>query len=871
LRTIEDILGRDIRRWYIPLNGKVPLWDGWSTNPPITEDQIQTALGYGCNFGLRTGSRSGIVVVDQDKGGVWNGPPTLTIRTGSGGRHYYYKWAEGVRNSCRKLGPGLDVRGEGGQVVIPPGFKDHLYSVEIDLPLADCPAELLALSRPAGTDGAPVPDAARPPTLAIDWSAPLRGRAQAYADATPPAAEGTRNDSAFRLAGKIRALVDESGARLAEDDILDLVRGWNARCAPPLGDDEIVRCVESSRANGTPPADKPPRSGAGPFVGFVGTPPATPAKTHGAAKGVSSVSSVPPATFSEWPEPGALPDEKPPVAKFEFDFLPRKLQPWARDICERMQCPPDYLFVAIIISLAALLGRKIGIRPKRFDVWLIIANLWGAAVGRPGLLKTPAIEEVLVPLKSFEREAEDKYQEELKAFAAKAQIAAAKTKALKQELAQALKDGGTGEEIAKEIQSCQPEAPICKRIVVNDSTVEKLGEILNQNPNGVLSYRDELVGLLRSLEKEGQESARGFYLEAWNGKGSYTYDRIGRGTVRIRAAIVSILGSIQPGPLHLYLIAAAHSGKGDDGLLQRFQVVVWPDPSPKWVNHDREPDWAAEQDAFDVFELFQKISPDAVGAIKEETKVDPIHYLHFSEEAQAVFDSWREKLEHYLRSGVEGEAFESLIAKYRKLVPALALIFHLADGHTGSVGLESLERAIRASEYLKSHARRVYAVTRSPEMAAARELAKHLVAKDINKPQFTLGDVLRKGWSGLTTFDEVERAARVLVDLDWLWPLRDTKTGGRPRERYVINPRIYGRAPDPTDKTDETPAGEPRAEQSARERVPGVPDKTDESATGEDRADKRGPQAPDETDESPGEESSDDTKRDADGEWQEEL
>ena len=42
--------------------------------------------------------------------------------------------------------------------------------------------------------------------------------------------------------------------------------------------------------------------------------------------------------------------------------------------------------------------------------------------------------------------------------------------------------------------------------MVNDSTVEKLGELLNENPNGLLVFRDELTGFLRQLDRDGHES-----------------------------------------------------------------------------------------------------------------------------------------------------------------------------------------------------------------------------------------------------------------------------------------------------------------------------------------------------------------------------
>jgi hypothetical protein len=85
------------------------------------------------SIGCPTGSMSGFWVFDVD---TPNGPASLEAleaehgplpatreqRTGSGGRHLFFKWIEGreVRNSASKLGPGLDVRGEGGYVILPP-------------------------------------------------------------------------------------------------------------------------------------------------------------------------------------------------------------------------------------------------------------------------------------------------------------------------------------------------------------------------------------------------------------------------------------------------------------------------------------------------------------------------------------------------------------------------------------------------------------------------------------------------------------------------------------------------------------------------------------------------------------------------------
>jgi hypothetical protein len=67
--------------------------------------------------------------------------------------------------------------------------------------------------------------------------------------------------------------------------------------------------------------------------------------------------------------------------------------------------------------------------------------------------------------------------------------------------------------------------PIKRRYVTNDTTVEALGVILQQNPNGVLTYRYEMLSLLDSLDVEEHATQRGFYLTGRNGDSAYIFDR----------------------------------------------------------------------------------------------------------------------------------------------------------------------------------------------------------------------------------------------------------------------------------------------------------------------------------------------------------
>ena len=362
-----------------------------------------------------------------------------------------------------------------------------------------------------------------------------------------------------------------------------------------------------------------------------------------------------------WPDPFPLPTERPPVKPFPPEILPESLRPWIEDIAERLQCPPEFPAVGAMVSLAALVGRKVGIRPKRHDDWLVVPNLWGVIVGRPGVLKSPALQEAMKPLARLEVKA--KNQHEFAQADADANKAVRMRKVNDAKIREAIKKGGDPYEIARLGLSATDETPTRRRYLVNDSSVEKLGELLNENPNGLLVFRDELLGLLYSLERDGQEGARQFYLETWNGNGRFTYDRIGRGTVDIEACCLSVLGSIQAGPLQDYLATAP-----DDGLIQRFQLAVWPDLEPGWTNVEH---------AGSVFSRLDGLTALAIGAIPGDEGGIP--YLRFADDAQAEFSDWRAHLETRLRIEELHPALETALAKYRSLIPSLALLIHLAD------------------------------------------------------------------------------------------------------------------------------------------------------------------------------------------------
>jgi len=119
-----------------------------------------------------------------------------------------------------------------------------------------------------------------------------------------------------------------------------------------------------------------------------------------------------------------------------------------------------------------------------------------------------------------------------------------------------------------------PAEPTARRYIVNDATVEKLGELLQQNPWGTLSYRDELYGLLTKLDSAGQEGSRSFYLTSYDGNQGYTFDRIMRGTVHIPRVCLAMIGGIQPGRIQEYVRGAVAGGSADDGFRASARTML---------------------------------------------------------------------------------------------------------------------------------------------------------------------------------------------------------------------------------------------------------------------------------------------------------
>ena len=154
-------------------------------------------------------------------------------------------------------------------------------------------------------------------------------------------------------------------------------------------------------------------------------------------------------------------------------------------------------------------------------------------------------------MKKLEAEAFKKFEEDNIEYERELRKFEMRQKILEKKLAAALNKNNSSEISNAEIdleklESNPPKEPILRRYQTQDTTIEKLQDMLSENPQGIFIFRDELNGFLMKMKKDGHDEDEDFHIEGWAGDGSFTLDRIGRGTVRSELICESIFGTIQP-------------------------------------------------------------------------------------------------------------------------------------------------------------------------------------------------------------------------------------------------------------------------------------------------------------------------------------
>ncbi len=496
-----------------------------------------------------------------------------------------------------------------------------------------------------------------------------------------------------------------------------------------------------------------------------------------------------------WQTPRPLPGrDLLPVPRFDPRLLPLELRDWVADAAQRMQVPIDIVAVAAMCALGTLVANARTIHPMRNDPWRVHTNMWGVVIAPPGSKKSPAIavpNRMLARIEQGERERHQ--QEEFRRKAAemmgkardvdrKARVKAAAIG----EVGAQLTIDGLAEELRAEAEQAQCDK--LRRLLTTDATIEKLGDLVangNRRCTPMIVWCDELAGLLATFHRDGHEGDRAFYNAAWSVQ-HHTVDRMTRGSLFLKNLCLSIFGAMTPEPFEKY-VRESTAGDGADGFLQRFQMMVYPDPTKEWELVDRNADQVADARARALFDrVFALVGDDEHGYPRA---------LNFDTNAQQLFYTWLGELEARLKNPGNklSEARISHLAKYRQLLPAIALVCHIASrpgAEDEPVSWDAAERARAWCAYLDAHADRIYALAGDNgyiEGEIVRRIEKGKATKGKPSGSIKVRD-LHRSLPGDPKIDRVQAACEQLEEHGWLRLEEVQPKIGRPHWIAHINP-----------------------------------------------------------------------------------
>ncbi len=320
---------------------KRPLVKDWPHVATTDEVQIRRWWAHDprASIGCPTGPDMGAFVLDVDlpegpatlaaleseHGAL---PPTMEQMTGGGGRQLFFRWIEGreVKNSAGKLGVGLDVRGAGGYVILPPSGHPsggrYAWKNSKGTPLAEAPAWLLDLV-------APLP---RPFGLGYGRAA-LDHESAKVAVAAPGTRNATLNEAAFAI-GQLVA-----GGEVDRFEAEGVLLAAAQTCGLPEG--EARKTIASGMAAG----EKEPRTAPEKPYKAVDTPQIiAPGKTEGVS----------------W----ALARELFPRTPFPWTCLPGPVAASLKQLARACATSDLSLPGQAICLLAAAVGRKLNVQAK---------------------------------------------------------------------------------------------------------------------------------------------------------------------------------------------------------------------------------------------------------------------------------------------------------------------------------------------------------------------------------------------------------------------------------------------------------------------------------------------------------------------------
>jgi hypothetical protein len=748
-----------------------------------TQDSEQIRKWWGrwpdANIG---GVTNQLLVVDVDKqnGGcetfeflrlVEDFPETMTNNTQGGGQHLFYvmRAGEPLKNGTHTLGPGIDVKTDGGYVMMPGStIEGRSYTRANDAPIAFAPPGIVEQCKNAR----PKPSAAGKRVVEEDDTA-IELFTKWIRDRAPYAELGKIDDTTFIVCAR------GYDFGCSQETVYEKALGWNETHCNGLGDlERLAVVVESAGRNRQRPigCDHPLAPGFDAVeIDESKAPLAAEIDESEASTAAAPIPTAKSGDLRAWEnEPNAIFVDHLKPADLPAGVLPEVVEQFAHDSARRLGVDAGAPAAALVTALGSLVpaGNRLQMR-QRDTKWTVKPILWTAIIAPSGSNKSATINAAMDPVKTLQKKWRKTFTtDEHKRKLDEARRATA-------EKANKAKPENTDQVFEGEAEA---EKPRFRQKIYNDATTEALAVALCENPEGLLYHADELAGWLAGMDayraKGGKD--RAFWLQAKEG-GDFTVNRKLSERICVENCAISVLGGIQPDK-----IKALKTSMSDDGLLQRFTPIVL----HRWDNGaDIDPDKALDDRV--------AIAANAIADAANGT------LFRFSPEADAELHAVEAFKAKEIARPDASPTLRQWLDKMPNEFGRLSLVFHFIEHYGASgaavdtlpaaiIGRCTAERARRyLTEFVYSHALTFYLkdLGASTMDEHALWIAGFVLARGL--PAISTRDIYRV-YPALKSPEKrslIVATMRVLEMHDWVKPAHIDRHGAE--DRWTVNPAVH--------------------------------------------------------------------------------
>jgi hypothetical protein len=486
----------------------------------------------------------------------------------------------------------------------------------------------------------------------------------------------------------------------------------------------------------------------------------------------------------EAPDESLLETRRGTLPQFPHDVFPQRLSDWLSRASRGAGTLIDHIAVPMLGVASSLIGKAR--RVQASTSWIEPTTLWACVVGQSGDRKTPGLKVITRALDRIEADNAPQHHDANIAHLARVEKAKAERQRWRRECKEAV--DANHEPPPMPIEAVDPGDFIWPALYVADCTILRLAKLCMVRPRGMLQIRDELSALFSTMRQLG---TRPFYLEAWNGD-KFVVERVDddRSFV-VPNLLVGVIGGFQPDKL-----ARAFSGD-EDGMYGRF-LYGWP------VTPTYSP---LTDDISEVDPEFQNLLTKLIRLPAEDEKGQfaPLT-IPLSADARQEFENYRCFVDQVKR-GIEGREQQWLAKSETHLLRLAGTLAYLswADANDDDRGLESISAALEPNEidrrfmvdavrlmreYFWPHARAALRqIGLTDRHRHIRRILRWIRAND--RHEISLRDIRREALGESVDVEQTRDLVARMVAAGWVRAEPIVQTGGRPRERWSVNPRLF--------------------------------------------------------------------------------